>query len=105
MNSSEPPKFENLDKTEVLQLLSEHKKEGTYLPQEILKADAGTLKRLSDTIKAWFNPQNAVMDTIANLMQGNTDKVVNANPEATIEQRTDIGNYDLIAWDYVSEMD
>ena len=105
MNASKPPKFENLDKTEVLQLLSEHKKESTYLPQEILKADAGTLKRLSDTIKAWFNPQNAVMDTIANLMQGNTDKVVNANPEATIEQRTDIGNYDLIAWDYVSEMD
>ena len=104
MNSSEPPKFENLDKTEVLQLLSEHKKENTYLPQEILKADASTLKSLSDTIKAWFNPQNTVMDTIANLMQGNTDKVVNANPEATIEQRTDIGNYDLIAWDYVSEM-
>ena len=62
------------------------------------------LKRLSNTIKAWFNPTTAVMDTITSLLQVNTDNVVNANPEATIEQRTAISNYDLIAWDYVSEM-
>ena len=104
MDSAANPQFKNLDKTEVLQLLSEHKNEETYLPQEILKADPATLKRLSNTIKAWFNPTTAVIDTISNLMQGNTDNVVNANPESTIEQRTDICNYDLIAWDYVSEM-
>jgi hypothetical protein len=104
IDASAKPKFKNLDKTEVLQLLSEHKNEETYLQQEILKADPDTLKRLSNTIKAWFNPTTAVMDTITSLLQGNTDNVVNANPEATIEQRTAISNYDLIAWDYVSEM-
>ena len=93
-----------MDKAEVLQLLSEHKNEDTFLPQEIMNADVEALKRLSGTIKNWFKPKDAVMNTITNLLKGSKDQVVNANPDESIEQRTDIGKYDLIAWDYISKM-
>jgi hypothetical protein len=96
--------FREMDKAEVLQLLSEHKNEDTFLSQEIMNADVETLKRLSETIKNWFKPKDAVMNTITSLLKGSTDQVVNANPDESIEQRTDIGKYDLIAWDYISKM-
>ncbi len=97
--------FKPLDKAEVLQLLSEHKNESTYLPQDILSADPATLQKLAHTINAWFAPKTTqtVVDSISNILQGNTDAVVEGNPDETLEQRTDISKYDLIAWDYVSK--
>ncbi len=98
--------FKPLDKAEVLQLLSEHKNENTYLPQDIVNADLAVLQKLAHTITAWFAPktEQTVIESITNILQGNDNAVVKGNPDETIEQRTDISKYDLIAWDYVSKM-
>lgn len=97
-------RFKPLDKAEVLQLLSEHKNENTFMPQDILSAKPEALQQLAHTITAWFAPkaEQTLVDNITNLLQGNNNHVVQGNPDETLEQRTDISKYDLIAWDYVS---
>lgn len=80
------------------------KKEQTILPQQILNANPDSLKRLSNIIYEWFAPRNndAIINTINDLLSGNTENVVQGNRDETLEQRTDISKYDLIAWDYIS---
>lgn len=98
------PSFKELDKAEVLNLLSLHKQEQTYLPQEILNANPDMLIRLANVINNWFAPKSEadLYDSMDNLMGGSTDKAVPGNRNEDIEERIDIGKYDLIAWDYVS---
>jgi len=100
------PQFKEFDKAIVLKLLSEHKKEDTYLPQDILAADVDALKKLAKVITDWFVPQKTqtIVNNISNMLKGNDDAVVKGNPDESIEERIDISKYDLIAWDYVSEM-
>ncbi len=100
------PDFKSIDKAEVLKLLSDHKNEETYLPQDILRADPETLKRLARVITDRFAPKNSqtVVNATLGLLRGNSSQIVNGKPEETLEERTDIAKYDLIAWDYVSEM-
>ena len=95
--------FRKIDKAEVLNLLSSHKKEQTYLPQEILCANPTVLKKLSLVINNWFEPRTkeVVLDTIHNMLDDN-DEVVQGNNDEDIDQTIDISKYDLIAWDYVS---
>lgn len=97
------PTFRQLDKAEVLSLLSLHKKEPTLLPQDILNANTDTLQRLAHVIKEWFEPRRSktVEDSILAILSGNTDDVVQSSE--TLEQSTDISKYDLIAWDYVTK--
>lgn len=104
IDASATPTFQQLDKAEVLNLLSLHKKEPLYLPNEILSADPDTLKRLSHVITDWFAPrsQQTTIDSIRDILSGNTENVVRGNRDETLEQRIDISKYDLIAWDYVS---
>ena len=96
--------FREIDKAEVLNLLSLHKKEQTYLPQEILNANPDMLIRLANVINNWFTPKSEddVYDSIGSLMGGSVDNAVPGNRNEDIEERIDIGKYDLIAWDYVS---
>lgn len=96
--------IKELDKAEVLNVLSLHKKEQTYLPQDILNANSESLSLLANVIKNWFAPRNeqAVVDTVLDLLDGN-ENVVKGNPDEKIEQTIDISKYDLIAWDYVSK--
>jgi superfamily II DNA or RNA helicase len=96
--------FKEFDKAIVLKLLSEHKKEDTYLPQDILAANVDALKKLTKVITDWFVPKKAqtIVNNISNMLKGNDDAVVKGNPDESIEKRIDISKYDLIAWDYVS---
>lgn len=96
--------IKELDKAEVLNVLSLHKKEQTYLPQDILNANSESLSLLANVITNWFAPRNeqAVVDTVLDLLDGN-ENVVKGNPDEKIEQTIDISKYDLIAWDYVSK--
>lgn len=100
------PDFKSIDKAEVLKLLADHKKEQTFLPQDILAANPKALKRLARVITGWFAPrdQQTTISAVMDLLNGNPDNVVQGNRDETIEERTDIGKYDLIAWDLVSEM-
>lgn len=104
VDSSATPTFKELDKAEVLNLLSQHKNEPAILPHEIESADPLALIRLAHIIKDWFAPRSneAVVNSINDLLSGNTENVVQGNRDETLEQRTDISKYDLIAWDYVS---
>lgn len=106
IDATQQPQFKEFDKAVVLKLLSEHKKENTFLPQNILAADVDALKKLAKVITDWFTPQaaQAIVNNISNLLNGNEDAVVKGNPDESIEERIDISKYDLIAWDYVSEM-
>lgn len=103
-NNSVAPSFKELDKAEVLNLLSLHKKEQTYLPQDLLNANSNTLSHLSNVIKDWFAPKSEddLYGSIDNLMGGSTDNAVPGNSSEAIEDRIDIEKYDLIAWDFVS---
>lgn len=96
--------FKELDKAEVLNLLNMHKKEPTCLPQGILNADPVILSHLADVIRNWFAPktEDDVYGSIDNLMGGFADSAVPGNSNEAIEDRIDIGKYDLIAWDFVS---
>ena len=98
------PSFNELDKAEVLNLLSLHKKEQTYLPQEVINADPDTLSHLSCVIKNWFAPKSEadLYDSMDNIMGGSTNSAVPGNSNEDIEDRIDIEKYDLIAWDFVS---
>jgi len=98
------PSFKELDKAEVLNLLSLHKKEQTYLPQDVLNANPDTLSHLSNVIKDWFAPKNEddLYGSIHNLMGGSLGNSVPGNSDEDIEDRIDIEKYDLIAWDFVS---
>ena len=89
-----------------LKLLADHKKEQTFLPQDILAATPKALKRLARVITGWFalRDQQTTISAVMDLLNGNPDNVVQGNRDETIEERTDIGKYDLIAWDLVSEM-
>ncbi|MCR4799350.1 MAG: DEAD/DEAH box helicase family protein [Bacteroidales bacterium] len=103
IDSSQQPQFKEFDKTVVLKLLSEHKKESTYLPQEILSADVDTLKKLAKVITDWFdaNKQSQDDDNMDDDLDGNFS---GGNPDEFIDERFGVKNYDLIAWDYVSTM-
>lgn len=103
-DNSVAPSFKELDKAEVLNLLSLHKKEQTYLPQDLLNANSNTLSHLSNVIKDWFAPKSEddLYGSIDNLMGGSTDNAVPGNSSEAIEDRIDIEKYDLIAWDFVS---
>ena len=103
IDSSQQPQFKEFDKAVVLKLLSEHKKETTYLPQDILVADVDALKKLAKMIKDWFeeNKQSQDDDNMDDDLDGNFS---GGNPNEFIDERFDIKNYDLIAWDYVSTM-
>lgn len=103
-DNSVAPSFKELDKAEVLNLLSLHKKEQTYLPQDLLNANSNTLSHLSNVIKDWFAPKSEddLYGSIDNLMGGSTDNAVPGNSSEAIEERIDIEKYDLIAWDFVS---
>lgn len=106
IDSSQQPQFKEFDKAIVLKLLSKHKKEDTFLPQNILAADVDALKKLAKVITDWFVPKKAqsIVNNISNMLKGNDDAVVKGNPDESIEERIDISKYDLIAWNYVSEM-
>lgn len=96
--------FRELDKAEVLNLLSLHKKEQTCLPQDILSAKPEMLSLLANVINNWFAPKNeeAVVNTVLNILDDNDD-VVQGNPDEKIEQSIDVSKYDLIAWNYISK--
>lgn len=98
------PSFKELDKAEVLNLLSLHKKEQTYLPQDVINANPATLSHLSSVIKNWFAPKSEddLYGSINNLMGGSTNSAVPGNSDEDVEDRIDIEKYDLIAWDFVS---
>ena len=98
------PSFKELDKAEVLNLLSLHKKEQTHLPQDVLNANPDTLSHLSNVIKNWFAPKSEedLYGSIDNLMGGSNDNAVPGNSDEDVEDRIDIEKYDLIAWDFVS---
>lgn len=104
IDAAQQPRFKEMDKAIVLKLLSEHKKEPTYMPQEILAADVNTLKNLAKVIIDWStcNSSQSVVNTTLGLLGGNGDVVATGNPDESIEERLDISKYDLIAWDYVS---
>ena len=104
INSSAHATFRELDKAEVLNLLSIHKKEQFYLPQDIVRANPDLLTLLANVIFNWFKPKNeqAVVDAVLDILD-DSDNVVQGNPNETIEQSIDISKYDLIAWDYVSK--
>lgn len=103
-DNSVAPSFKELDKAEVLNLLSLHKKEQTYLPQDLLNANSNTLSHLSNVIKDWFAPKSEddLYGSIDNLMGGFADSAVPGNSSEAIEDRIDIEKYDLIAWDFIS---
>lgn len=104
IDAANQPQFKEMDKAIVLKLLSEHKKETTYLPQNILAADVDALKKLAKVIKDWStqNSNQSVVNATLGLLGGNNDTIANGNPDESIEERIDISKYDLIAWDYVS---
>lgn len=104
IDATQQPQFKEFDKAIVLKLLSEHKKETTYLPQNILAADVDALKKLAKVIKDWStqNSNQSVVNATLGLLGGNNDTIANGNPDESIEERIDISKYDLIAWDYVS---
>lgn len=98
------PRFKELDKAEVLNLLSLHKKEQTYLSQTILSADTEVLKNLAHIIMNKFTPDtNTIADSILDELGGNQNNVVQGNRDEVLEQRIDIRKYDLIAWDFISK--
>lgn len=103
-DNSVAPSFKELDKAEVLNLLSIHKKEQTYLPQDIMCANPDILNHLANIIINWFKPKKgqAVVDAVLDILDGN-DNVIEGNPEERIEDTIDISKYDLIAWDYISK--
>ena len=105
VDENEKPTFREIDKAEVLNILSLHKNEDTYLPQEILNANPDMLKQLSQVITCWFLPhsEDSVYDSIDNITGGMGSNTVQGNSDETIEERIDIGKYDLIAWDYISK--
>lgn len=96
--------FRELDKAEVLNLLSIHKKEQTYLPQDIMCANPDILNHLANIIINWFKPKKgqAVVDAVLDILDGN-DNVIEGSHEERIEDTIDISKYDLIAWDYTSK--
>lgn len=103
-DNSVAPSFKELDKAEVLNLLSIHKKEQTYLPQDIMCANPDILNHLANIIINWFKLKKgqAVVDAVLDILDGN-DNVIEGNPEERIEDTIDISKYDLIAWDYISK--
>lgn len=107
LDATQQPQLKEFDKAMVLKLLSEHKKETTYLPQDILSADVDKLKELAKVITDWStqNGNQSVVNATLGLLGGNNDSVANGNPDESIEERIDISKYDLIAWDYVSTTD
>lgn len=107
IDSNKQAQFKGFDKAIVLKLLSEHKKEDTYLPQDILVANVDALKKLAKVITDWStqNSNQSVVNATLGLLGGNNDSVANGNPDESIEERIDISKYDLIAWDYVSTND
>ena len=101
IDANQQPQLKELDKAEVLNLLSLHKKEEPFLPEEILSANADTLKKLSKVFFDWFvvNQQVQEDNDIDRELEGNFGE---GNPEEFLDERYGIKNYDLIAWDYVS---
>ena len=101
IDAANQPQLKEMDKAIVLKLLSEHKKETTYLPQDILSADVDTLKNLAKVIMDWFeeNKQSHDDDNLDDELDGNFG---GGNPNEYIDERFGAKHYDLIAWDYVS---
>ena len=105
IDATDSPKFKALDKSAVLKMLSEHKKEDLLLPQEILSADVEMLKKLAKVITDWFDASKTqnVVSNIKSMLAGTDNNVVKGNSDESIEQRTDSSKYVLVAWDYVSK--
>lgn len=94
-----------MNRSEILSLLRANKNEPTYLPQWIEHTDSERIKRLSDILKNWMReqaPQEA-QNVGHNLLRGNKKKIDNNGQ--TVEQKFKMENFDLIAWEYVSEND
>ena len=92
-----------MNRSEILSLLRANKNEPTYLPQWIEHTDSERIKRLSNILKEWMKqqaPQEA-QNIGHDLLRGNKRKIDNNGQ--TVEQKFKIENFDLIAWEYVSE--
>ena len=81
IDAADRPHFKALDKSAVLKLLSEHKKEELLLPQEIMSADVEMLKKLAKVITDWFDATKTqnVVSNIKSMLAGTDNNVVKGN--------------------------
>ncbi|MBP5366364.1 MAG: DEAD/DEAH box helicase family protein [Bacteroidales bacterium] len=100
--NGEPADWHEMNRAEILNMLRVNKNEPTFLPEWIERPDTQKVQRLSGILKEWLRvqmPQET--KTLAhNILRGN--KNATDNNGQTIEQKFNLENFDLIAWEYIS---
>ena len=98
--------IEEVNIAQTLDFLRNNKSQPTSLPEWIEHPDEKKVERLSNIIKEWMSekvPRQATQN-IKNLLQRKT--VASKDTEAKdqlLEQKFQLDNFDLIAWEYVSK--
>ena len=104
-NSDTPVGLKEFNKAEILELLRRNKTKDRFVPEWIESETPERISRLSEILKSWTMAQfkEEGQDLLDDLFA--TQKTVAEKPSLTakLSQKFKLENFDLIAWDYISE--
>lgn len=97
-----PAEWKELPMGTILNFLRKNRLAETYLPQGVASGDAETLGMLSKTIKDWMAAKTPkeIKKTLSGLFSGQTKA---KKTDSKIEDIFQPENFDLIAWEYISQ--
>lgn len=101
------PFFQEINKAEVLEFLRQNKKEERYVPTWITENDTERVSRLSEVLKQWMctkAPKQAVKNIKDKLKRKNISTPAEDRKQQLLEEKFQIENFDLIVWEYVSNL-
>ena len=98
--------FTELNRAEVLDFLRKNRKQSTYVPDWILKPDSEKVLCLSQVIKQWLEnkaPKQAMVNIKDILRSKTINRQNTSKKDQLLEEKFQIQNFDLIAWEYVTK--
>lgn len=101
------PIFQEINKAEVLEFLRQNKMAERYVPAWITENDTERVSRLSEVLKQWMctkAPKQAVKNIKDKLKRKNISTPEEGRNQQLLEEKFQIENFDLIVWEYVSNL-
>lgn len=104
VNSDESVDFKVLNKAEILNFLRQYKNADRFVPEWIESNDIEKLSKIQSVIQEWMKQKapNQVVNTLRNRFKSRRLKKATEDNQ-TIEEKFQMQNFDLIAWEYISK--
>lgn len=97
--------IEEVNVAQTLDFLRNHKNQNTYLPEWIEKPNKERVDKLSAILKEWMQakiPHQAVTNIKDKLKRKTLTPITTEKNSQLLEDKFQLSNFDLIAWEYVS---